>query len=415
MVDRLRERLSQMRTEVLRFVQGSPSEQRIRAEIESVQNQLNNVSVVVEGSQTTGENTLYQQFQTTLALELAEYQALIVRKDFLASQLLVTEEELRRLESHERQYRVLQRNAEAKEQAFRYAVQKREETAIAELLSEASLTQVVQVEPATPPSDPSTPRRALLLAMGAAVGLMFGIGTAYVLEFNRRTMSTPRETELALGLRVLAVIDRPGLLMKRSQKNEIEYRRFASRIANQLGDQSPVSLVICNTHLIVADADVIDLTANALHKQGSNLLKVKIDIHNEDKPWVEIPNLPVADEPPALHVAFIKARPWQIPEEVASVLDRIADAYSYVLINTPEPEGFPEQLQIAKSVGTVVLIIEAGRTQVSAASEQITQLREVGVDVVGAVLNNRRYKTSSWAFSWMAMSRRKSRESAMLT
>jgi len=407
-VDRLRERLSQLQTEILRFVPGSSSEQRIRVEIDSILSQLNNASVVVEGSKTTGENTLFQQFQSTLALELADRQAQIVRKEFLARQLLTAEEELRRLDYHERQYRVLQRNAEAKEQAYRYAVQKREETAITELLSEASLAQVVQVEQATPPGDPTSPRRGLLLGMGAIVGLMFGVGTAYVLEFNRRTMSTPRETELALGLRVLAAIDRAGLLVKHSQKNEIEYRRFASWLTTRLGGQKTVPLVICNAHRNEAPSDVIDEIANALHKQGENVLKIKIDTHAEDKPWVEIPILPAADDTPALHVAFVKARPWEIPEQSDIVLKRIGNAYSYVLISTPDMEVFPEQLQIAKSVGSVVMLIEADRTRVRAASEQIAQIRDVGAEVIGAVLNNRRSKTSSWAFSWMANARRKS-------
>jgi len=414
-VDRLREQLSELQTEALRFVSGSPAEIRIRAEIESIENQLRNASVVVEGSETTGENTLYQQFQSTLVLETAQHKALIVRRGFLVDQLSIEEEELRRLDSHARQYRVLQRNAEAKEEAYRYAVQKREETAITELLTEAKLAQVVQVEPATPPGEPASPRRAMLITMGSIVGLMFGIATAYVLELSRRTMSTPRETELALGLRVLASIDRLGFLVKRSQKNDVEYRRFASWIANQMGDEKPVSLIICNTQKNVAQSDVIDLTANALHQLGENVLKIKIDTHEENKPWVEVPNLPAAEDPASQHVAFIKARPWQIPEQTEAVFDKISGAFDFVLVNTPEPNGFPELLQIAKSIGSVVLLIEADRTEVSSAAEQIEQFRDAGSEIVGVVLHNRRFRYSSWAFCWMAVSRRKSREKATLT
>ncbi len=414
-VDRLRERLSELQTEAQRFVSGSPAEIRIRAEITSIEGQLRDASVIVVGSETTGENSLYQQFQSTLVLETAQHKALIVRKDFLAKQLLLAEEELRRLDSHAREYRVLQRNADAKEQAYRYAVQKREETAITELLSEAKLAQVVQVEPAIPPGEPTSPRRGLLITMGGVVGLMFGIAAAYFLEFGRRTMSTPRETELALGLRVLASIDRLGFLVKRSQKNDIEYRRFASWITNQMGDREPGALIICNTQKNAVQSDVIDLTASALHMLGGNVLKIKIDTHEEDKPWVEIPNLPDADDPPSQHVAFIKARPWQAPEQTEAVLDKLSNAYDYVLINTPEPDGFPELLQIAKSVGSVVLLIEADRTEVSAAAEQIAQFRDVGAEIVGVVLQNRRFKYSSWAFCWMAVSRRKSRERATLS
>lgn len=409
-VDQLRERLSVLQTEVQRFVPGSQSEARLRTEIRSIENQLANMSNIIEGSETKGENALMQQFQSTLALQQAELQALNVRGDFHARQLETAESELRRLESHEMRYRALQRNVETKEQAYRFAVQEREETAIAKVLTEANFAQVVRVEPATAPADPTTPRRGLLLGLGFAVGVMAGIAVAYILEFNRKTMSTPRETELALGVRVLAVIDRLGLLVRRSKRNEIEYRRFATWLANRREEGETTILAISSAHKNVAQTDVVEETAKALHQQHANVLKLTVRYAEEDRPWVQLPAEADPDEPPVLHAGQIKAQPWDIASEVEKARDEIAENYGFVLVDLPSAEDFPEQFHVVKTIGSVMLLIEADRTKVQPTADLIDQYRDAGAEVVGAILNNRRAKTSSWAFSWMAETRRRARE-----
>lgn len=407
LVDRLGERLSRLQTEVKRFVPGSSSERRISAEIKNIEAQLASVSTVIEGTEISGENNVQQQLRATLALEQAQRQALSVRSAFIERQLETAQAELRRLDSHENRYRTLRRQVETKEQAYRFAVQKREETAIAQLLTESSLAQVVQVEPATPPKDPSAPRRAFLLVLGLVVGLMSGTGMAYVLEFRRKTMSTPQEVEIALRRTTLAAIDRTGFLARNSEKNEIEYRRLAARLLGRFGNATPASLIFCSADDNPAQTGVVEQVSLALCRQGQNILQVKIRPLATERPSTLMPNTPEPGAEPAVHHAIIEAAPWALNREIAAALDPVQGQYDYVLLDMPDPNRFPEQFLVAASVAAVILVVEADRTRTEAAANVAAQYEAAGASTLSVLLNNRRFTKSSWAFCWQAAMRQR--------
>ncbi len=401
-VDQLRQRLSELQTEVGRFVPGSAAEARVRSEIRSVQDQLQNASLAVTGSEITGVNSLYQQLQQTLALQQAERQALQVRNEFVSRQVAVAEDELRRLDALEIEYSELERNVQTKETAYRFAVQELEEIAITDQLSEASLAQVVPVEPAVPIDIASSPRRSLLLAMGLALGLMLGVGLAYLLEFARRTMSTGREAEIALGSKTRAVISRPGLLARRSQQNDLEYRRFATWIDSEFDRDDTTVVGLFSPLPNPAQPKIVDGTSTALRQRGADVLTVRILLDETAAQKVK-ENIDAQDAP----IVEISGPPWRAMEAFDAVLEEHGHQFSYVIVDLPDLSGFPELLQLSKALTTTALIIEADRTRVADARQALAQLQDAGGVLLGLFLNNSKYKTSSWAFSWMALTKRR--------
>jgi len=419
-VDRLRERLSQLETDARKFVPGSPAEAQLRVEMRGIEAQLKKAAVAVSGSQTVGTSSIYQQLQSTLALQQVERQALGVRSGFIERQLEATNSELQRLDDHELLYRELQRRVKSKEKAYLYALQKREETVIADQISGWSLSHVVPVEPATPPERASRPRRMLLLVLGLIVGLLTGIGLAYLLEFTRRTMSTPREVELALGLRVLASINRIGLFMRRIQQNEVELRRFATQLLHQRGGRPVLSLMLSSASRKSGRSTLSRRIATALRHLGADVLRIELVPTSDakqaarikflDEGGNEVSDMPPGEEGPEIATVRIEAPAWDMHNQLSALLRETGETYGFILVDPPALDGFPEQLYIASMLSGVLAVIEADRTPVAAVRTMIDAFRDSDAKVLGAILNMQRHERASWAFGWMALSKRRAIE-----
>ncbi|MCS0504491.1 polysaccharide biosynthesis tyrosine autokinase [Ancylobacter mangrovi] len=80
----------------------------------------------------------------------------------------------------------------------------------AKLTSEQSQVNIQDariITPALPSGTPSFPRTSIFLAMGAALGLVFGVGVAALLDMLNAGFNSPRQVEEQTGLAVLSTIE----------------------------------------------------------------------------------------------------------------------------------------------------------------------------------------------------------------
>ena len=430
-VDRLRERIVQLQADRQRFVAGSAAARQIEREIASLSSQIDVQALETVDDETTGTSSLYLQLQNTATIEGAELEALSVRSEFLQKELAELEEELRRLDGHELRYRQLERAVEAREEAFRYALQKREETAIQAQIAEPSLAQVVPVEPASFSDIPVSPRRSRLLALGVIAGLLAGIGLTYLLELSRRTIATPQEAELAIGLPVLAATERYGLLTRRLRRTRHEMRRLTMWLQHRREAKGPgqFSFLLSSVHRQSGLSALASELGKALGQQGVPVLVLRLELAKS----ASDPNLPPlpgggTDVDPASRAATpgddvedaqmqsvtLRAPSWEMVRRVRRILQDREAADEVVLIDAPDLARFPEQTALAALADVVLPVIEADHTRLSDITEQLKDLRAADADVPGVVLTKRRRRNSSWAFSWMAMTQRKALERASL-
>lgn len=439
LLDRLIERLGLLRAEQLRFVPGSQSAERIAAEIRSLEAQIQDTDAAVAGSQTISASGLVTQLQGSVASQQAEREALAVRGETINQQLLSIRSELDRLDELEVQYGALKREIETKEQAYRYAVQKREETTIASELSGPSLAQVIAVEPANVPALASKPRRTILLALGLIVGLMFGILAAYLREFARVTVSTPKEAEFALGRRVLGSFWRTRrMLPSRKRRNLLEMRRLATWLLNEYPVHSKARCINF-TKLGARDTrrnDVEEL-AEAMRLQDARVLHIEVvtDVNYRPGSSMEKPKQKPADETAegtvsgasgaveeirqidrdAGHVTIkrpghiaITGKPWAINMQLKSVLKgQQKEEWDYFIIDCPDIDEFPEQISLASLTDAFIPLMDANKTVLADAMETLQRLQLAGAVLPGIILFGQRHTNSSWAFSWMAQSKRR--------
>lgn len=414
-VDRLNERRVSLQSELQRYVAGSAAAVRIRRELDSVTEQLERAADEVSGAETVGASTLYQQLTNTITLETAEREAVEVRIGFLEKELANVEAELRRIDGHELQYKQLERSVEAKDDAYRFALQKREETVIQTQISQPSLSQVVPVEPGNTPEDSSAPRRGRLLALGVIAGLMAGIGMAYLLEFGRRTVSTEREAELAIGLPVLVATERFGFLTRRIKRTRLEMRRFAVWILHQRRSDAGLRMLFSSAHRQTGQSAMVTELARSLQQQGAEVLTLRLELVERGGKTGEIKPVKGASGEGRNEAVVVKAQAGEMARRLQELLapeDAPPPDHDVVLLDAPDMQRFPEQGALVELVDLVLPVVEADRTRLPETREQLESLRTVSATIPGLALTKRRLSRSSWAFSWMAMTQRKAGERA---
>ncbi len=420
LIDRLNERLAGLETELLQYVAGSLAANKVRIEIDGIRDQLARTRNDVVGSETVGASVLYQQLQGNLAQEMAEQQAQIVRVEVLGQEMAEAEAELRRLDGLELEYNELRRTVDAKEEAYRYALQKREETTIADSLNLASnLSQVVQVEPAVQPAVPTSPRRFRLITLGLVVGSMFGFALAYVLEFSRRTVATQREAEIALGRPVIGLQYQPSLLRRRDAANRVELRRMISRLRQDMVEGKTRVLMLIAADRSAEPPRLAASLARALQDQGMATLLIRLVVPAPGKDGLRVAVLGQDEKPvrdPGDYIgqdarqtrrdtATITGPAGGQCKAVATLLRERRRLYDLIVIESADLDGFPEAINLAPMIDAVVPVVEADATPVPRVIDLAEQFVDAGAVVPGIVLTRQRRTHASWAFCWMAMMR----------
>ncbi len=422
--DRLLERIAELESRARQFIPGSPAADQIRGEIENLRGQLRTLATWVSDSQSVGASSSHQELQRTLGLQLAEAEALGVGGETLRSQIESLRAELRRLDREQVVFRELRREVEAKEQALRYALQRREETTISERLTGARLSNVVPVEPATVPDRPSRPRRMLNLILGAGVGLLGGIGLAYAIEFLRRSVSTPEEAEAAFGLRALAAIPRTGRRGRETAASIVEYRRLAGAVQRLRDQRGSATVFLASARPGEGRTYIAERLAAALHREGIRVLVVHVAQEEggskarwrvERAPPGGVPTVQdAAGEPVAVagagdggqhNAVTYHALHAETHDQLGTILERLNNGdheiYDIVIIDPPSLDRCPEQLHVAARADSVLFVIQAEHTPAVVARRSLQLLKEVEAPVFGLVLNKREYRIPSWAYLWL--------------
>jgi uncharacterized protein involved in exopolysaccharide biosynthesis len=100
----------------------------------------------------------------------------------------------------------LRRDVAVNDRNYRTYLEKVEDARILEDLNRQKSTSISVIQGATVPVEPVSPRKLLNIALGLMLGLLAGLGLAFVIEFSAQGLSTPGSAERVLGLPVLTTV-----------------------------------------------------------------------------------------------------------------------------------------------------------------------------------------------------------------
>jgi polysaccharide biosynthesis transport protein len=331
------------------------------------------------------------------------------------------------------QYNLLKRDFETNRQLYEELLQKMKEAGISAGLKS---TNVRVIDVATIPTVPTTPNIPRNLSVGFLLGLMGGVGLAFVIETLDNTVRTPEQVQMLSALPSLGLIplkpkyrlrlkgngkngsngssaDIPVALISLVRpKSELaeSFRSLRTSILLSSSGAPPKVLTVSSAlpgegktttsfnlaivlaqkgaRVLLIDADIrrpgIHKVLGIRRKDGlSTLLAGRDTPENVVLPWAEIPNLYVLPAGPSV------PNPAELlgSHEMRTLLNLWREEFDHIIVDTPPILSVTDAAVLSPEVDRVVLVIRSGRTTREALRHARDVLLQVQARILGVVVN----------------------------
>ncbi len=182
--------------------------QRAETALLGMRRQYRDQSIEVSGAEAqvaTLREAMRRELQKATSDLEGQRDVLRARVDGFEGALSHNERTLEALSDSSRKYTTIESDLRTQRELYTLLMQRVQEQDVAQTILPPG---VELVQTAAVPLTRVRPRKALNLALGAALGLVFGAGTAFGLETMRRTIRTPQDVMHELRLPVLGMIPR---------------------------------------------------------------------------------------------------------------------------------------------------------------------------------------------------------------
>lgn len=297
-------------------------------------------------------------------------------------------------------------------------------------LAEAtSISNVVQVEAATPISAPIRPRTLRNTVLGAFLGLVIGIAAIILIDLLDDTLN-PENISRHLGLPILGIIAHhqvengdpvvnsqprsPVAEAFRSLRTNIQFASVDTPVKTLLvTSPSPedgkstvavnlgVSLAQSGNRVTIIDTDLrrpqVHKRLGLPNRQGISavLVQPKIII-NGAIIRTKVNNLS------ALTSGALPPNPAELlgSDKMSEILSQAHEKADIIVLDAPPVLAVTDASVLAPRVDGVLLVVKPGVTKLVACKQAVEQLNRVGAKILGVVLNDISIKRSSYRYAY---------------
>ncbi|HEY6057737.1 MAG TPA: polysaccharide biosynthesis tyrosine autokinase, partial [Candidatus Limnocylindrales bacterium] len=295
----------------------------------------------------------------------------------------------------------------------------------ATLLNVASGTaanKLTVIEPAVPADSPSSPRPLVNLAASIVVGLLAGVGLAFLLDHLDDSLRTTEQVASLLGLPTLASIakveglaDRDPIyrltvtVFPRSPAAEA-FRMLRTNLEFASVDRALRMVMVTSALPGEGKTLVAANLAAAFAQAGHSTILVDADLRKPElnrlfgRPAVPgLTNLLRATDPvvetvlqdtvePRLRLLAAGPQPPNPAEllgskAMAQVIERLRKAADVIVFDTPPLQAVTDAAVLAASLDGTIVVSHAGRTGRGATHAAVDALNRVGAHILGVILN----------------------------
>lgn len=311
----------------------------------------------------------------------------------------------------------LERQKMANEEIYTMLLGKLEESKIAEAM-QISEARIIDI--ATVPDRPLEPKPKQNTILGFLLGLLIGVGGAFLLEYMDTSIKSSKEIEELTGLTVLAAIplvkdkDRPQLPTIEEPHSQITeaYRILRTNIAFAATAKPMKSLLITSTlpqegktttclnlgitmaqqghKTVLLDGD---FRRPMLHRYFAKFVKNKR--HGLSDVLVEklkLKDAVVKSTTENLHFitsGTIPSNPAELlgSPRMGEVVEKLKEEFGFIIIDAPPALGVADARVLGRICDGIIVVVMARKTHRDAVLEVKEELERSGGNIVGFVLN----------------------------
>ncbi len=325
-----------------------------------------------------------------------DYEAALKSEEYLVERTEKQKQYALDLEEKATQYKIYEREVATNKSIYQSLLERSKEI---EATVGAAVTNIRIIDFARTPLYPFKPRVLLNLVLGMVVGLLLGVGGAFVLEFFDNTIKNPDEMTDRFGISVLGLIpfdkdvaeNRKDMALKfyndpRSPVAEA-FRTTMTSVRLSVADHPPKTLLFtsilpgagksslssnsCLSYLsedercLLIDVDLRKPSLHHVFKQGlrgkglssvlSGMAKLEDVICKTDFPKLDfISSGPLPPNPAELLSS----------KKMRLLLEEVSKHYDRVILDGPPYQGFAEILVLSNMVDGVILVSVEGDTPI---------------------------------------------------
>jgi len=310
------------------------------------------------------------------------------------------------------QYNILERDLDTNRTLYDGLLQRYKEVGIA---GGVGTNNVSIVDRALAPRKPAVPNVPLYLAISAALGLILGLATAFVLDALDQGISSPADVETRLHLSLIGTVPTTARGVSPAQalkdpRSAISEAVNAIRTALQFStsDGAPRTLLVTSSRAAEGKTTTAASLATSFARLGGRVLLVDGDLRNPSlhrllgvknttglskflSGAASFEQIVQTASDGTLSVVACGPLPPN-PSELlagpglAAFLQQAGDAFDLVIIDGPPVVGLSDAVSLAAAAVATLFVVEAVKVRRAAAREAIRRLEAVDARIVGVVL-----------------------------
>lgn len=376
------------------------------------------------------DRQINQEVANIRAAITANYEAAKTEEALLRANLNQSKRDVLELQGRNIQLSILRREVDTNRELYNGLLQRFKEIGVA---AGIGTNNISVVDEATPPIFPYKPNFPLYTLLALGIGLLSGLGLAFLREYFDDTFKQPEEIEKLLGLPVLGIV--PWMQKKRSQTRSIAlvgyddprsplaeaYRSLGATLGFSTVSGVPRSLTVTSATIGEGKSTSILNLGIQFARSGKKVLLIDADLRNpslhrilELNNEVGLTNLLTGDQARSVNIA----KPTQIPElfvipsgpispnpaellassKMAELITMACEKFDQVLIDSPPVMGLADALILGNLCDGMLLSVDISRTRRDYVRAACKRLRGARVRLIGIILTKIHSRHGSYTY-----------------
>jgi capsular exopolysaccharide synthesis family protein len=351
---------------------------------------------------------------------LAEYRAAAAAERSLQGRVSALKGSVLDLRGRSIRYNILQREVDTNRGLYDARLQRYKEIGVA---GGVGASPVSIVDRAAVPGGPYKPNLMYNLLAGIALGLLAGVAAALALEFVHDTIKTREDVRTKLDLACLGVVPRSGKsgvvedLKEPTSSVSEAYSAVLAALRFSTEHGAPKAVLIASSEPAEGKSSTAFALAQNYARRGESVLLIDADLRRPAFRGASnrqgLTKLLTNDDPVRGHVLETQFENLSLlpcgptppnPADLLStgrfseILAEAAEQFDRIIIDGPPVLGLADTSLLAAAAGSVMMVVESGRTRTRAAREAVDRVQATGAHIIGVTLTKSTEGASQYGY-----------------